>query len=287
MAPVRRRATAAFVATATVLLGLVGCAPAASNGLTVTYEVDGAERILTFVPDQITCDGDRVHGLAISNDPQGRFSIDLGGHRRGSVGAGSDDGLVLFEGTDLDLSASGSTLTVGASPGELALVEGWTPGDDVNVGADDAERYPAEVSGSIACDEPVSVPTSEPSSSSGSAPPEGVSVRFTAGDTVHLASFVPNAVSCDAGVTATSVEPYPGTFSLTSSGRVQMTVSDDVGTTQFRADGVDVTAESDGSYWLRNIEGEVQFWAGQTDGTLSPDDAETGDGTLSALVVCE
>lgn len=285
MAPLRRRATTAFLAAATMMLALAGCAPGASTGLTVTYEVDGAERTVTLDPDQITCDAGSVHGLAISNDPQGRFSIGLDGPRRGSVGVGSDDGLVLFEGTGLDLSASGTVLTVAASEGEVSLVEGWAPGDDVNVSVDDAEQYSAVLSGSISCDDPVTVPTPEPDAS-GSTPPVGVSVRFTAGDTVHLAAFVPSAVACDARVSATGVEPYPGTFSFDSSGRVQMTVSDEAGTTEFRADGVDVTAESDGSYWLRDVEGDVRFWEGQTGGTLSPDDAETGTGTLSALVVC-
>lgn len=268
-----------------MVLALAGCAPGASTGLTVTYEVDGAERTLTLDPDQITCDAENVHGLAISNDPQGRFSIGLAGDRRGSVGAGSDDGLVLFEGTELDLSASGTVLTVGASEGDVSLVEGWAPGDDVNAEADDAEQYPAALSGSIICEDPITVPTPEPEASESTAP-VGVSVRFTAGDTVHTAAFTPSAVSCDARVTATGVEPHPGTFSFDSSGRVQATVSDDAGTTEFRADGADVVAESDGSYWLRGIDGDVRFWEGQTGGTLSWDDAQTGTGTLSALIVC-
>lgn len=281
----RRRATTAVLATAALVFALAGCAPGASTGLTVTYEVDGAERTLTLDPDQITCDAESVHGLAISNDPQGRFSIDLAGDRRGSVGAGSDDGLVLFEATALDLSASGTVLTIGASEGQVSLVEGWSPGDDVNVGADDAEQYPAALSGSIVCDDPITVPTPEPEASE-SAAPVGVSVRFTAGDTVHTAAFTPSTVSCDARVTAAGVEPHPGTLSFDSSGRVQATVSDDTGTTEFRADGAEVVAESDGSYWLRGIDGDVRFWEGQTGGTLSPEDAETGTGTLSALIVC-
>ncbi|WP_341956398.1 hypothetical protein [Microbacterium sp. LWH13-1.2] len=285
MAPLRLRSTTALLAAATMMLALAGCAPGASTGLTVTYEVDGAERTVTLDPDQITCDDGSVHGLAISNDPQGRFSIGLDGPRRGSVGVGSDDGLVLFEATGLDLSASGAELTVGASEGEVSLVEGWAPGDDVNASGDDAEQYSAVLSGSISCDDPVTVPTPEPESS-GSAPPVGVSVRFTAGDTVHLAAFVPGDVSCGARVSATGVDPNPGTISFDSSGRVQMTVTDEAGTTEFRADGVDVAAESDGSYWLRDIEGDVKFWEGQTGGTLSQDDAESGTGTLSALIVC-
>lgn len=104
--------------------------------------MDGEERTLTLTPDQITYDQDSVDGLAISNDPQGRFSIRLDGDRRGSVGAASDEGLALFEGAELDLSASDTVLTIGESEGEVSLVEGWAPGDDVNVTADDAERYP-------------------------------------------------------------------------------------------------------------------------------------------------
>jgi len=251
----------------------------------VAYEADGVQRTVTLDPDQITCDEGSVHGLAISNDPQGRFSIGLGGDRRGSVGAGSDEGLVLFEGTELDLSASGTVLTVGSSEGEVSVIEGWETGDDVNVSADDAVQYPAVLSGSLSCDDPVSVPVPDEGSSE-SAPPVGVSVTFTAAGAVRTAAFVPTSVSCDARVTATGIDPHPGTFSLDPSGRVQMTVSDEEGTTEFRADDVDVAAESDGSYWLRNIEGDVRFWAGQTGGTLSPDDAETDTGTLSALIVC-
>lgn len=280
-----RRVTAAFLAAAFMVLTLAGCAPGTATGLTVTYEVGGAERTLTLNPDQITCDADSVHGLAISNDPQGRFSIRLDSDRRGSVGAGSDDGLVLFEGTGLDLSASGAVLTVGQSEGEVSLVEGWAPGDDVNVTADDAEQYPATLSGSITCEDTVTVPTPEPQAT-GSTGPEGVSVRFTAGSTIHTATFVPSAVSCDARVIATGIDPHPGTFSFDSSGRVQATVSDDAGTTEFRAEGVNVVAESDGSYWLRGIEGDVLFWEGQTGGTLSPHAADAGTGTLSALIVC-
>lgn len=285
MAPVRRRGLAAVLVAAVTVLALAGCSPDAATGLSVTYEVDGAERTVTLAPDQITCDEDSVHGLAISNDPQGRFSIRLGGDRRGSVGAGTDDGLVLFEGTGLDLSASGSTLTVGASDGEVSVVDGWRPGDDVNVEPENAEQFAAVLSGSISCEDPVTVPTPEPSASD-SAAPEGVSVRFTAGDTVHTAAFVPTAVSCDGLVTATGVEPSAGTFSFDPSGRVQATVTDDAGTTEFRADDVTVAAESDGSYWLRNIEGDVSFWEGRTGGVLSADDAQTGTGTLSALIVC-
>lgn len=280
-----RRAAAAIVAAGALTLALAGCAPGAAPGLTVTYEVDGAERSVTLNPDQITCDAGGVHGLAISNDPQGRFSIGLSSDRRASIGAGSDDGLVLFEGTDLDLSASGNVLTVGASEGEVSVVEGWTAGDDVNVAADDADEYPATLSGSVTCDDPVTVPTPEPPAS-GSIAPDGVSVAFTAGGTAHTAAFVPTDVSCDERVTATGVQPNPGTFSFDSSGRVQVTVSDDAGTTEFRADGVNVTAESDGSYWLSGIDGDVQFWEGQTGGTLAAEDAVTGTGTLSALIVC-
>lgn len=162
VAPLMRRVTAVILAAAATAVVLAGCAPGASNGLTVTYEVDGAERTSTLTPDQITCDADDVHGLAISNDPQGRFSIRLDGDRRGSVGAGSDDGLLLFEGTGLDLSASGTALTIGESAGEVSLVEDWRPGDDVNVTTDDAVQYPAVLSGSVTCEEPVIVPTREP-----------------------------------------------------------------------------------------------------------------------------
>lgn len=157
-----RRVAATVLTSVGLVLALSGCAFGGSTGLTVTYEVDGEERTVTFKPDQITCDEDSVHGLAISNDPQGRFSIRLSGDRRGSVGAGSDEGLVLFEGTGLELSASGSVLTVGESEGEVSLVEGWTPDDDVNTMIDDAMQYPAMLSGSITCEDPVSVPTPEP-----------------------------------------------------------------------------------------------------------------------------
>lgn len=133
--------------------------------LTVTYATDGGEQTLTLKPDQISCDSDSAHGLAISNDPQGRFSIRLDSDRRGSVGAGSDEGLVLFEGTELHLSASDTVLTIGESGGEVSLVEGWEPGDDVNVTADDAERYPATLTGSITCDGPVAQPSTEPRAS--------------------------------------------------------------------------------------------------------------------------
>lgn len=279
-----RRTAAAFLAAAVMALTLAGCAPGAA-GLTVTYEVGGAERTLTLHPDQITCDAGSVHGLAISNDPQGRFSVRLDGDRRGSLGAGSADGLVLFEGTELDLSTAGTVLTVGTSEGEVSVVEGWAPGDDVNVTADDATQYSATLSGSITCEDPVTVPTPDPPAS-GSTAPEGVSVRFTAGRTVHTATFVPSAVSCDARVTATGIDPHPGTLSFDSSGRVQVTVSDDAGTTEFRADGVNVVAESDGSYWLTEVDGDVQFWERQTGGMLSRDSAEVGTGTLSALIVC-
>lgn len=115
-----------------------GALPEPRRQLTVTYEVDGEERALTLTPDQITCDADSVHGLAVSNDPQGRFSIRLDGDHRGSVGAGSDEGLVLFEAAELDLSGSDAVLTIGESKGEVSVVEGWEPGDDVNVSADDA-----------------------------------------------------------------------------------------------------------------------------------------------------
>lgn len=157
-----RRASGAILAAAATVLVLAGCAPGDSAGLTVTYAVDGAERTVTLEPDQITCDADAVHGLSISNDPQGRFSILLDGDRRGSVGAGGDDGLVLFEAAELDLSASGTVLTVGPSEGEVSLVEGWAPGDDVDVSADDAARYPARVSGSIVCEDAVVVPVPQP-----------------------------------------------------------------------------------------------------------------------------
>lgn len=157
-----REKAGASLAAAAMVLALAGCAPGASTELTVTYEVDGAARTLTLEPDQVTCDEDRVHGLAMSNDPQGRFSIRLDSDRRGSLGAGSDEGLVLFEGTDLDLSATGTDLTVGASEGEVSVVEGWAPGDDVNVDAADAEKYPAVLSGSIACEDPLTVPVPEP-----------------------------------------------------------------------------------------------------------------------------
>lgn len=158
----RWRTTAAFLATALMVLMLAGCAPGAATALTVTYAVDGEERTLTLTPDQITCDADSVHGLAISNDPQGRFSIRLDGDHRGSVGAGSDEGLVLFEAAELDLSGSDAVLTIGESKGEVSVVEGWEPGDDVNVTADDAERHPAALSGSITCEAAVTVPTTEP-----------------------------------------------------------------------------------------------------------------------------
>lgn len=154
--------TAACFATALMALTLTGCAPGATAGLTVTYEVDGEERTLTLTPDQITCDADSVHRLAVSNDPQGRFSIRLDGDHRGSVGAGSDEGLVLFEAAELDLSGSDAVLTIGESKGEVSVVEGWEPGDDVNVTADDAERHPAALSGSITCEAGVTVPTTEP-----------------------------------------------------------------------------------------------------------------------------
>ena len=157
-----QRTTAVFLVTALMVLMLAGCAPGAATALTVTYAVDGEERTSTLTPDQITCDAGSVHGLAISNDPQGRFSIRLDSDRRGSVGTASDEGLVLFEGSELDLSASGTVLTVGTSEGEVSLVDGWEPGDDVNVTADDAERHPATLSGSITCEGAVTVPTTEP-----------------------------------------------------------------------------------------------------------------------------
>ncbi|PKI89914.1 hypothetical protein CW368_12175 [Actinomycetales bacterium SN12] len=240
---------------------------------------------MTINPDQVSCDAASAHGLAISNDPQGRFSVRLGSDRRGSVGAGSAEGLVLFEGTELDLTASGAVLTIGESEGEVSLVEGWAPGDDVNVAADDAERYPARLSGTVACESPITLATPDPGKS-GSAAIEGVSVRFMVAGAVHTAVFVPTAVSCAGGVTATGVEPYPGTFFFDDSGLVRMTVSDDAGTTEFRADDVSVVAESNGSYRLQGIRGDVQFWEGQTGGTLSPDEAEAGTGTLSALIIC-
>ncbi|NYD67645.1 hypothetical protein [Agromyces atrinae] len=281
----RRLRASALLVTVGLALGLTACSTGPSNSVQVTYEIDGAERTLTFSPDQITCTDDRVHGLAISNDPQGRFSIDIGGQRRGSVGAGGDDGLVLFEGTDLQLSASGNVLTVGESEGEVAVVADWKPGDDANVEPEDADRYPATISGSIECDAPVAVPTAQPEATSDPTV-TGVSVRFTGDGISHTATFEPSDVSCDSRVTATGVQPHPGTLALDSSGRLQVSVVDDTGTTQFVATGVSATPESDGSYWLQNITGDVSYWEGETSGTLSPEDAVEASGTLSALIIC-
>lgn len=281
----RRFRASALLVTVGLALGLTACSTGPSNTLTVTYEVDGAEQTLSFSPDQITCTDDRVHGLAVSNKPQGRFSIDLGGQRRGSVGAGGDDGLVLFEATGMQVSASGTVLTVDESDGEVAVIADWRPGDDANVEPEDATRYPATLSGSISCDEPVAVPTAEPAAS-----PDptvtGISVRFAADELAHTATFEPSSVDCDTRVTATGVQPHPGTLALDSSGRLQVSVVDDTGTTQFVATGVSATPESDGSYWLQNITGDVSYWEGETSGTLSPEDAVEASGTLSALIIC-
>lgn len=163
----RRRRLIASLMVAGLAVSLVACAAGPASGLRVTYEVDGTEGTVSFSPDQITCSADRVHGLAISNEPQGRFWIDLSGDRRGSVGAGGDDGLILFEATDLQLSASGSVLTIDDSEGEVAVIEDWRPGDDTDVEPQDADRYPAVLSGSISCEAPVILPTDEPAASEG------------------------------------------------------------------------------------------------------------------------
>ncbi|WP_159500948.1 hypothetical protein [Microbacterium sp. 18062] len=285
MAPLKRRRAAALLLVVGLAVALVACASGTSTGLRVTYAIDGTEHTLSFSPDQITCSAERVHGLAVSNEPQGRFSIDLSGDRRGSVGAGGDDGLVLFEATGLQLSASGDVLTVDETEGEVAVIADWRPGDDVNVEPEDAQRYPATLSGSISCDGPVTVPTAAPAAS---ADPDvaGVSISFAADGLAHTATFEPSTVSCDARVTATGVQPHPGTLSLDASGQLQVSIVDDTGSTQFRASGVSTEPESDGSYWLQGIDGEVSFWQGQTSGTLAPEDAVTASGTLSALIVC-
>ncbi|MDF2491758.1 MAG: hypothetical protein K0Q58_336 [Microbacterium sp.] len=283
------RGLTAALAAGALLLTLSACAAGApSSSLTVTYEVGDEQRTVTFAPDQITCDADRVHGLAVSVDPQGRMNLSLDGDRRGSMGAATDDGLVLFEGTGLSLSADGDDLVVAESPGEVALIEGWTPEDGVDVDAGDAERVPATLSGSIRCDTPVSVPSAAPESAPASSDPTAVSVAFTADGTARTVSFVPSSVSCDARVTATTVEPGTGmiTFDATGSTSIDVTVTDEAGTTAFRADDVALTPESDGSYWIQRVGGEVSFWAGASGGTLRPEDAVTGSGTLSALVVC-
>lgn len=157
-----RRAVGGVCAAAVSAFVLVGCAPGASSALTVTYEVDGTEQAFTLNPDNVTCDETTAHGFSLGDHP-GRFNIRLrvGEQSNGKVGGSNEDGLVVFEGSELDLSVSGRVLTVGESVGEVAFLEGWAPGDD-DADAEDAVRVPGTLSGSITCEVPVVLLTPDP-----------------------------------------------------------------------------------------------------------------------------
>lgn len=127
---------ALLVAALALPLALTGCVGAGGGStVTVTFEVDGAERSLTFRPDA-TCDDTGVIGLSDGGDPAGQINFgDL--LLDGSPGSGSGaiedgPGLVRFEAEEIELDRT--------ADGVVDVAE--TP-VDVLVFADRAESGPA------------------------------------------------------------------------------------------------------------------------------------------------